>query len=408
MVRAMSSFSSVWGHYHSLHHRNLYVTPGLVVLFFTFFLILDLRIESSPESGFEQENVLGVLLALAQVLPLLFLRKAPLAMLMVIFAAFVAHSALDHQILWVAEFSSLIGLYQVASATDDRRSLFAGVVTFFVIVTVFAIIREDLDAVIALTLLFAAVWFVGIFVRSRHARLEIAELTVAELSDEQARAMRDATNEERARIARELHDIVGHALNLVVIQAGAARRVFEASPEKALEALESIETNGRQALSDVDRMLGILRSSDGAAAPRSPLEVRPSMSRLGSLVEELGETGQPVDLKVLGTPATLAPSVDLSAYRVVQEALTNVMTHAAGAKARVEIEYSEDLLAVTITNDDSGVNKAGGRTSGGRGIVGMRERTALFGGEFQAARTDDGGGWRVYATFPIGPTGGRE
>ena len=128
------------------------------------------------------------------------------------------------------------------------------------------------------------------------------------------------------------------------------------------------------------------------------------MSRLGSLVNELGATGQLVDLKVCGTLTTLAPSIDLSAYRVVQEALTNVMTHAAGAKACVTVEYSEHLLAVTITNDDSGVDNASGRTSGGRGIVGMRERTALFGGEFEAAR-DNGGGWRVHATFPTGPTG---
>ncbi len=125
------------------------------------------------------------------------------------------------------------------------------------------------------------------------------------------------------------------------------------------------------------------------------------MSRLGSLVDELRSTGQPVDLVVSGIPARLAPSIDLSAYRVVQEALTNVMTHAAGAKARVEVEYAEDLLSVTVTNDGSGVDKVTGRTSGGRGIVGMRERTALFGGEFQAARTDDGG-WRVHATFPTG------
>jgi len=323
---------------------------------------------------------------------------------MVILVAFVAHSTLDYQVLWVAQFTTLFGLYQVASATNNRQSLFAGAACLGVIVTVFAIIREDLDQAIGITLFFSAVWLIGIFVRSRHARLEIAELTVAELSGEQERATLEATNEERARIARELHDIVGHALNLVVIQAGAARRVFEASPEKALEALESIETNGRQALSDVDRMLGILRGSDAAAAPRSPLEVRPSMSRLGSLVEELGATGQPVDLKVFGTPATLAPSIDLSAYRVVQEALTNVMTHAVGAKASVEVEYSNDLLSVTITNDNTGVDKGVGRTSGGRGIVGMRERTALFGGEFEANGTNEGG-WRVHATFPIETTG---
>lgn len=194
MVRAMSSFSSIGNRYHALHHSNLYLTPGLVVLFFTFFLALDLRVEPSPESGYEQENVLGVLLALAQVLPLLFLRRAPLATLMVIFAAFVAHSALDYQVLWVAQFTSLIGLYQVTSATDDRRSLFAGAVTFFVIVTVFAIIREDGDSAIALTLLFAAVWIGGNILRSRRGRLQIAEQTVAELSEDQERATRDAAS----------------------------------------------------------------------------------------------------------------------------------------------------------------------------------------------------------------------
>ena len=129
------------------------------------------------------------------------------------------------------------------------------------------------------------------------------------------------------------------------------------------------------------------------------------MSRLNSLTNELQSTGQQIDLVVIGNPSTLTPSTDLSAYRVVQEALTNVMTHASGAKAKVEVNYSEDFLSVTITNDNSGVEKTPERSSGGRGITGMRERTAMFGGEFQAARSDDGG-WRVYATFPISSTGG--
>jgi PAS domain S-box-containing protein len=212
---------------------------------------------------------------------------------------------------------------------------------------------------------------------------------------------------ERNRLARELHDVLGHTLNLVVIQAGAAQRVFDSSPEKALEAVKSIESNGRQALSDVDRMLGILRESEQAAQTAPSLEVRPSMSRLNPLVEELTATGQSVELVISGTPAPLPPSIDLSAYRVVQEALTNVMTHAAGAKTHVAVEYSEQLLTVTVTNDSSGVDTLSDRTSGGRGIVGMRERTALFGGEFQAASID-GGGWRVHATFPTGESeGGR-
>lgn len=226
----------------------------------------------------------------------------------------------------------------------------------------------------------------------------ISDLTERKQAEQSLREL--AVLGERNRLARELHDVLGHALNLVVIQAGAAQRVFDSSPEKALDAMVSIESHGRQALSDVDRMLGILREADNGAETAPSLEARPSMSRIGSLVDEISATGQSVELNMAGTPSTLAPSIDLSAYRVVQEALTNVMTHAAGAKARVEIEYSEAFFKVTVTNDGSGVDKLVGRKSGGRGIIGMRERTAMFGGEFEAAPTDEGG-WRVHATFPI-------
>ncbi len=400
----MSSLSSIWRRYRDRDNRSYYLTPGLITMFLMVFLVMDLRIEPTPESGFEQEGALGVILGIAQVVPVLFMRRAPSAALIVVYAAFFAHSVLGYDLLWVAQFTSLIGLYQVTSATDDRQSLFAGVMSFGIIITVFGIIREDLDSAIVLSMLFAAVWIVGNIVRSRRARLEIAELTVAELSEDRERATREAITDERVRIARELHDVLGHTLNLVVIQAGAAQRVFKTSPEKALDNLKSIESTSRQALSDVDRMLGILRDPDDKTPS---LKARPSMSRLGSLVEDLRTTDQPVDLVVRGTPVTLAPSVDLSAYRVVQEALTNVMTHAAGAKVEVDVEYSKDFLAVTVTNDSSGVDQLADRASGGRGVVGMRERTMLFGGKFEAGRTD-AAGWRVHATFPIGPIGGRK
>ncbi|NQW20332.1 MAG: hypothetical protein HQ477_06365 [Chloroflexi bacterium] len=236
--------------------------------------------------------------------------------------------------------------------------------------------------------------------RSRRGRLEVAELTVAELSEDQERAARDAVRGERSRIARELHDVLGHTLNLVVIQAGAAQRVYESSPEKAMEAVKSIESTSRQALSDVDRMLGILRDPDESENPAPSLEATPSLSRINGLVTELNSTGQPIKLKISGDVSNLIPSTDLTAYRVAQEALTNVMTHAAGSNAQVEIDYGANQLTVTITNDSSGTDTLAGRKSGGRGIIGMRERTSLFGGDFKAGATDDGG-WRVSATFPI-------
>lgn len=216
---------------------------------------------------------------------------------------------------------------------------------------------------------------------------------------------------ERNRLARELHDVLGHTLNLVVIQASVAQRVFDSSPEKTLEAVRSIESNGRQALSDVDRMLGILRGPSDSEESAPSFDARPSVDQIDALLDDLRSAGQQVELIVSGIPGSLAHSIDLSAYRVIQEAMTNVMTHASGSKAQVEIEYSEDQLRVTVTNDSSGTETLVARTSGGRGIVGMRERTLLFGGEFEAgpieggedfySNTDASGGWRVHATFPF-------
>jgi signal transduction histidine kinase len=394
------STKTLWEQYRDLDNRNPYLRMGLVALIMLVFLYLDLRVKPEPGSGHVQEELPGVILGILQVLPVIFVRKMPLLSLSIIFAAFVTHSAFDHQVLWVAQFSTLISLFILTGQSSDRTSIIAGVMSFVVIVVVFGIMREDVDAAIALILLFIAVWTVGNVVKSRHMRLEAAGQVIADLPDEQGRVSQEAIRGERTRIARELHDVLGHTLNLVVIQAGAAQRIYESSPEKALEAVKSIESTSRQALSDVDRMLGILRDPDEAANPAPSLEARPSLSRINNLISELKSAGQPLELVLTGEVTTLLASTDLTAYRVVQEALTNVMTHASGSKAKVEIDYAENQLEVTIINDGAGMDTLAGRKSGGRGIVGMRERTSLFGGKFEAGSTDDGG-WRVNATFPI-------
>ncbi len=403
----MNWLETTWDRYRKLDQRNPYVSPSLATIVFLIFLALDLRIEPTPESGFKQESVLGGFLAVAQVLPLVFVRRAPLAVLTVIGSAFVAHAALDYDTVWVVQLTTIIGLYVVTSTTDDRQSMIGGLIIFAIVIAVFGFIHEETDNAIVINILFAGVWIAGSVVRSRRTRLEIAELTVSELSDEQVRVRREAAQFERARIARELHDVVGHTLNLVVIQAGAAQKIFTASPDKAFETLKSIESTGRQALSDVDRMLGILQDPEDTEDMQDSvkaLEGRPSMSRVNSLIEEVRAAGQAVEMEMAGTPISLAPSVDLSAYRVMQEALTNVMTHAAGSYAVAKISYSENLIALTVLNDGSGNDRNSGRTSGGRGMVGMRERVAMFNGKFEAGQTDDGG-WRVFATFPINSTG---
>lgn len=362
------------------------------------------------DSIYEKEGALGILLVFLFTLPMAIVFRYPLAVLIVIMAAFTVHTGLDHEPIWVVQFTALFTFFIAVIRGGDRQSLIALVLAYLAIVASFGVFDGMARSgdVLVQFILFGGIWVIGNLFRTGRIRLESAEQVVVELEAEQDRMARQAVQDERARIARELHDVLGHTLNLVVIQAGAAQRVFTSSPDKALEAVKSIESTSRQALSDVDRMLGILRDPDdpndaGGKAPS--LTARPSMSRLGSLVEDLRATGQSIDLEISGTPKTLAPSIDLSVYRVVQEALTNVMTHAAGAKAHIEIGYSEDLLTVTVSNDGSGAEKIADRSGGGRGIVGMRERTALFGGEFEAGRADDGG-WRVHPTFPIGPTGG--
>ena len=399
----MNSFEVSLHRYRVWDSKYPYLSTGLVTAIFLFFLIADLMVEPAEGSGYVQEDTIGVLLGLGQVLPILFMRRAPLLMLAVVHVFFVSHAMFDYALLWVVQFTTLGGMYLVTSTTNDRQSIVSGVMSAATIIFVFGVLHELTDNTIGLVLLFLAVWIAGNIVRSRKNRLEVAELTLSELSEEQERSAREAVRAERSRIARELHDVLGHTLNLVVIQAGAAQRVYKSSPEDALKAVKSIESTSRQALSDVDRMLGILRDPDEPSDAATSLEARPSLTRLGKLVEDLKSTGQSIEFVISGAETKLLPSTDLTAYRVVQEALTNVMTHAAGSKAKVEIEYLDTQLAVTVTNDGSGIDTLAGRKSGGRGIVGMRERTALFGGKFEAAATDNGG-WQVSATFPINRT----
>ncbi len=396
----MSRFEHYIESYKDLDSRNPYVTPGFVTMVFGLFLYLDLRVPPEVGSPYVQEDFKGLVLAILQVLPFVTMRRFPLASLTVIYVAFSIHATFEYQLTWIVQIVTIAGLFQVASTTDDRQSILSILGTFAVMVYVFGIIQEEFDNVVALSVLFAFVWVIGNIVRARRNRLAAAEITVVELESEQERTARESIREERSRIARELHDVLGHTLNLVVIQAGAAQRIFESSPEKAFEAIKSIETTSRQALSDVDRMLGILRDPDDSDNVAASLEARPSLARLHTLIDELKSAGQPIEYAVQGEVSKLAPSTDLTAYRVVQEALTNVITHASGSKTQVEVLYGDSQLEVVISNDGTGVDTLVGRKSGGRGIVGMRERTSLFGGRFEAGSTEDDG-WRVRATFPI-------
>ena len=224
-------------------------------------------------------------------------------------------------------------------------------------------------------------------VSDREHRAQIAER-------ERDVAAREAVVEERARIARELHDVIAHNVSMIVVQAGAERRVLEGSNGATHEVLQTIEQIGRGALTETRRLLGMLRSD--AADPLTP---QPGLDDVPTLVAQLREAGLPVELRVAGERRELPVGIELSAYRIVQEALTNSLRHAGDARATVDVRYGADALELEIADDGSG-GGAADPDGGGHGLVGMRERVTLYGGRFDATRTPSGG-FVVRASLPI-------
>ena len=235
-------------------------------------------------------------------------------------------------------------------------------------------------------------WLAGVFVRARRQAVALAEHNQA-----LTRQAEQAVTAERARIARELHDIVAHHLSVVVLQAAGARASGQASDG----TLEKIEHSGRQALTEMRRLLGMLREPDEEPA----LAPQPGLGELPALAESVRAAGLPVRLVVDGDGAALPAAVDVSAYRIIQEALTNVLKHAGSARAEVSIGYVDDSVTIEVTDDGPGL-EAGDlvwaeATQGGRGLTGMRERVALFGGDLRAGPRPDGG-FTVRARLPVG------
>ena len=232
-------------------------------------------------------------------------------------------------------------------------------------------------------------WATGLALRLRR------ELAVANerLRVEQEEKTRRAIAEERSTIARELHDVVAHAISVTVLQSRGARRMLGRDEEKVRSALDAIEHTNTQALGDMRRLLAILRDTEGDAATAP----QPSLSRLDELLEDVRGSGLPVEVSTAGDNLDVPPGVDLSAYRIIQEALTNVLKHAGPATARVELTYGEDDLTLRVTDDGTAATAPNGTR--GHGLLGIRERVAVVGGEVEAGPCDDGG-FEVRARLP--------
>src|SRR5581483_9741068 len=274
------------------------------------------------------------------------------------------------------------------SAHADRRpALAAGLAGLGALVApVLSDTHYDGAAFVFHLVVFPAGWVLGDNLRTRRAYYDALEERAARLEREREDEARRAVAEEQARIARELHDVLAHNVSVMVVQAAAARDVFEASPARALEALRSIEQTGRAALGDLRRLLGSVRTGGAELAPQ------PGLARLGELVAQVTRTGLRVELAVEGRPRPLTDGVDLSAYRIVQEALTNTLKHAHASRADVRVRYRADGVGAPASS------------GGGHGLIGMRERIALCGGTLETA-TRPGGGFVVRALLPAEPVG---
>lgn len=242
--------------------------------------------------------------------------------------------------------------------------------------------------------IFIIIWGLGRTVRSRQHRTEIAEAHSARVEAERDAHTQAALSEERSRIARELHDVVAHGVSVMVLQAGAARQMLGREPERARPPLLAVEDSGRQALEDMHRLLSILRRESDAVA-LAPIV---GLSQLDALADQLREAGLPVETTIEGEPRPLPSSLELCAYRIIQEALTNTLKHAGPASATVAVRYRPSEIEIEVT--DNGAGHSTPSWSGGHGLVGMRERVGLFSGAFNAGPGCDGPGWAVKATLP--------
>ncbi|WP_083976523.1 sensor histidine kinase [Kitasatospora azatica] len=252
----------------------------------------------------------------------------------------------------------------------------------------------------------AAGWLGVALLRERRLHRKALEDRGWLLERERESAARGAVDAERARIAQELHDIVSHNVSLMVVQAGAAREVLESMPEAAAAALGAVEGAGRDAMTELRHLLGLLAPAADGTDREPDLAPQPSLRRLSALVDRIAFAGLPVEVRISGEPRTLPTGIDLTAYRIVQEALTNALRHGDGGKAEVTVRYSERYLRVEVLNSGPSVLRGGapapgGRADGtGRGLLGLRERVAVYGGDLDARRRL-GGGYRVRARLPL-------
>ena len=326
----------------------------------------------------------GTTLLLGQTLPVVWRRQRPVLVWFVVWLATTVYGIGEFPDT-VLDLGPPLAIYTVAAWCPRRTATIIGVATAASILTALAV-AGDADArdVSFNVLLYALAWILGEAQRARRTA-----------ADELARR---AVADERARIASELHDVVAHHVSMMVVQAEAGASVAPSDPGRAVEAFDAIGAAGRQAMSEMRRLLGVLKdeASDGSHVPQ------PGLGAVGDLVEGVRRSGLEVDLQLEGRTRPLSPGLDLSAYRILQEALTNAVRHADARRLTVTVRYGDESVELEVADDGHGPPAEPGPSAAGHGLVGMRERVALYGGELRVGE-GEGGGFAVVARLPTGP-----
>jgi signal transduction histidine kinase len=357
-------------------------------------------------SGFRGPQGANAAFLIAVCLPLLVRRRRPVVALAGVFVV---------QAGWVAAyyhgsdqppfepFAAAVVACFALGLHADRRGLRAGLVVFALLVLATAVVLavggSTVGNALPVLIWWGAAIGIGRGLRERQALVELLRERSARLERDRERDMADAALEERARIARELHDVIAHAVSLMVVQASAERRLLEPDQRRTAATLETIESSGREALGELRRLLGVLR-----ARGRERLAPQPGLDALPELLDEGRRGGHEIRFEVEGEPIRLPAGLDLTAYRIVQEGLTNARKHAPGAAVDLTLRWRAAEVEIEVADDGPGPPSTPNGV--GHGLIGMRERASLYGGSLRTG-PGAGGGYRVLARLPIDPSGGQ-
>jgi signal transduction histidine kinase len=373
----------------------------------------DQVIGASPGEMPSAGILLGLVLTTA---PLAFRRTYPIVAACVVFAAIVATARTYSNLLTFA--AAIVAAYSAVAYSAYRRAALLTVLAAAIIVTAaYPNTAPPVPERFGAALVLIPTVAVAIAIRVWRRRLGESAERLRRARQEHEAETRRAVQEERARIASEMHDVVTHNVSVMVVQAGAARRVLDSSPGDAREALLAVEANGRTAMTELRHLLGLLAPPEegepglpdsASGGHDTALSPQPGLDQIGSLVDRVRTVGLPVELSVEGE-RDLPPGLDLAAYRVVQEGLTNVLQHAGQARTIVRVEYRPRDLLITVSDDGPAPGSPAPDLvrgeppgSGGRGLIGLRERLAVYNGEIDAGPRP-GGGWRLAARIPLEP-----